>query len=132
WLARVDEARPTLAYLDGRLDEVFFRLGTMLAGLAAAAWLAWTGLHRRAAILFILLLTVSLVFALYQTRFYVFGQLFAVIPLAILAARIHSGEASPPVPRLAYLAVVVAAVPAIWGVAGMAVSPATPVAAPRA
>lgn len=132
WLARVDEARPTLAYLDGGLDELFFRLGTMLAGLAAAAWLAWTGVHRRAALLFVLLLTVSLIFALYQTRFYVFGQLFAVLPLAILAARLHSGEAGPQVPRLAYLAVVVAAVPAIWGAAGMAVSPPKPDAAPSA
>ncbi|MEQ9505022.1 MAG: hypothetical protein RLO80_02040 [Hyphomonas sp.] len=130
WLARVDEARPTLAYLNGSLDEFLFRLGTMTAGLAAAVWLAWTGLHRRAALLFVLLLTVSLVFALYQTRFYVFGQLFAVIPLAIVAARIHAGEASPPVPRLAYLAVVVAGVPAIWGAAGMAFSPSKPAAAP--
>ena len=123
WLSRVDEARPTLAYLDGQMDELLFRLGTMLAGLAAAIFLARRGDHVRAQALFILLLTVSLLFALYQTRFYVFGQLFAVLPLAILAARIYSGEAGPAIPRLAYLAVAVAAVPSIWGVAGKLIAP---------
>lgn len=124
WLSRVDEARPTTAYLDGQLDEFLFRLGTILAGLAAAVWLAWKDDNRRAQLLFVLLLTVSLLFALYQTRFYVFGQLFAVLPLAVLAARVQSGEAG--VPRLAYLAVVIAALPPIWGVAGKLIAPPRP------
>lgn len=123
WLARVDEARPTLALLDGRLDEVLFRLGTQVAGLAAAAWMVRQGKDRRAGLLFILLLTVSLLFALYQTRFYVFGQIFAVLPLAIATARIWSGEAGPAWPRLAYLGVVLVSVPAIWGVAGKVLAP---------
>lgn len=133
WLARVDEARPTLVYLNGRLDEFLFRLGTLLAGLGAAVFLALRGDNLRAQILFILLLTVSLVFSLYQTRFYVFGQLFAVLPLALLAARIHAGAAGPALPRLAYLAVLLLAVPFMWGLAGRMISapPQTP-AAPAA
>lgn len=122
WLSRVDEARPTFAYLDGQLDEFLFRLGTIVAGLAAAIFLARRGDNLRAQLLFILLLTVSLLFALYQTRFYVFGQLFAVFPLAMLAARFHAREVAG-APRLAYLAVVVAAVPTIWGMAGKTIAP---------
>ncbi len=128
WLARVEEARPTLAYLDGRLDEVLFRLGTGLAGLAAALWLTLSPATRRAGLLLVLMLTVSLAFALYQTRFYVFGQLFAVLPLAVLAARLWSGEAGLGVPRLAYLGVVIVSVPTIWGAAGMTLSAPSPVA----
>lgn len=123
WLARIDEARPTFAYLDGHLDEFLFRLGTMVAGLGAAIFLALRGDSLRAQILFILLLTVSLLFALYQTRFYVFGQLFAVLPLALLTARIEAGEAGPSVPRLAYLAVLLVSVPMLWGLAGSVLAP---------
>lgn len=123
WLARVDEARPTFAYLDGRLDEFLFRLGTMVAGLGAAIWLALRRDQTRAQLLFILMLTVSMVFALYQTRFYVFGQLFAVLPLAMLVARLHSGAFEPAVPRLAYLGVMIVALPALWGLAGAALAP---------
>jgi len=123
WLARVDEARPTLALLDTRLDAVLFRLGTQVAGLAAAVWMVWQGRDRRAGLLFILLLTVSLLFALYQTRFYVFGQLFAVLPLAVVAARLHSGEAGPAWPRLAYLGVLLAALPFTWSGAGSLLAP---------
>jgi hypothetical protein len=123
WLARVDEARPTLVYLNGRLDEFLFRLGTILAGLGAAVLLARRGDNTRAQVLFILLLTVSLLFALYQTRFYVFGQLFAILPLALLAARIHAGDAGTSVPRLAYLAVLLLAVPFLWSLAGKMIAP---------
>jgi hypothetical protein len=130
WLARVDEARPTLVYLNGQLDEFLFRLGTILAGIGAAVFLARRGDNTRAQVLFILLLTVSLIFALYQTRFYVFGQLFAILPLALLAARIHAGAAGPAVPRLAYLAVLLLAAPFLWGLAGrMIAPPKVPIAA---
>ena len=118
WLSRVDEARPTLALLKAHPDEVLFRLGTQVAGLAAALWMIWQGRDRRAGLLFVLLLTVSLLFALYQTRFYVFGQLLAVLPLAVLVARLQSGEAGPSSPRLAYLAVLLAALPFSWSSAG--------------
>ena len=123
WLARVDEARPTLVFLNGQLDEFLFRLGTILAGIGAALFLARRGDNTRAQVLFILLLTVSLIFALYQTRFYVFGQLFAILPLALLAARIHAGAAGPAVPRLAYLAVLLLAAPFLWGLAGRMIAP---------
>jgi hypothetical protein len=123
WLSRVDEARPTLALLNGDLDKVLFRLGTLIAGLAAAIWMVWQGRDRRAGLLFVLLLTVSLAFALYQTRFYVFGQLFAVLPLAVLTARLHSGDAGPSLPRLAYLGVLLAALPFVWAAAGNLLAP---------
>ena len=118
WLSRVDEARPTLALLDGHLDEVLYRMGTQIVGLGAALWMVWQGRDRRVGLLFVLLLTVSLLFALYQTRFYVFGQLFAILPLAVLVARIQAGEAGRSWPRLAYLAVLFVSLPAVWGIAG--------------
>ena len=124
WLARVDEARPTFSYLaSGQLDELLFRLGTPIAGLIAAGWLAWRRDNTRAQLLFVLVLTVSLLFALYQTRFYVFGQLFAVLPLAMLVARAQSEGLGAYVPRLSYLFVLMLSVPALWGIAGAALSP---------
>lgn len=130
WLARVDEARPTLVYLrSGQLDEFLFRLGTPLAGLAAAAWLAWRRDQPRAQLLFVVLLTVSVLLSLYQTRFYVFGQLFAVLPLAVLAARVEAGRLGAAVPRLSYPFLLLLSVPTMWSFAGAAFSPPP---APRA
>ncbi len=123
WLSRVDEARPTLALMNAHPDEVLFRLGSQIAGLGAALWMVWQGRDRRAGLLFVLLLTVSLLFALYQTRFYVFGQLFAILPLAVLIARIHAGEAGSSWPRLAYLVVLLAALPFTWSIAGGLLAP---------
>lgn len=122
WLSRVDEARPTLALLHSQPDEVLYRMGTQIAGLCAALWMVWQGRDRRVGLLFVLLLTVSFLFALYQTRFYVFGQLLAVLPLATLVARVQTGEAGRGWPRLAYLAVLFVSLPAVWGVAGKLLS----------
>jgi len=123
WLARVDEARPGYAFLGDRLDKFLFRLAPTVLALAAAIWFAWRRDHTRAQVLSILMLTVSIVLALYQTRFYVFGQLFAVLPLAMLAARLQSGAYGPGVPRLAYLGAVVLALPAVWGIVGGFIAP---------
>lgn len=118
WLDRVDEARPTLALMDGQAGEVAYRLGPALAGLGAAIWLfALRPEARRDLVLIGLLLLAALALALYQTRFYVFGHLFAVLPLASLAARLHSGSA-PGAPRLAYPGVLALSLPFLWGLAG--------------
>lgn len=118
WLARVDEARPTLALLDGQASEVAFRLGPALAGIGAAIWLLVLRPEaRRGMILLGLLGLAALVLTLYQTRFYVFGHIFAILPLAALAARLHAGSAAG-APRLAYLAVLALSLPFLWAAAG--------------
>ncbi|MFN4225557.1 MAG: hypothetical protein ACK4HR_04510 [Hyphomonas sp.] len=124
WLDRVDEARPTFALWAAQPDEVLFRLGTAGLGLAAAGYLAWKGMHTRAMMLFVLLLTVSLILALYQTRFYVFGQLFAVLPLAALVEKLQGREIGPGLPRPTFLFVLLAGVPMMWAAAGLALAPA--------
>lgn len=131
WLARVDEARPTLALWPAQPGEVLFRLGTLLLGLGAALFLARRGIHRRAMLFSVLLLTVSFILALYQTRFYVFGQLFAVLPLAALAAKLHAGEIGAGLPRPAYLFVLLLGFPMMWAAAGVSLAPkrAAPLAA---
>lgn len=120
WLARVDEARPTLELWAAQPDEVLFRLGTICVGLAAAVCLVWRGLHPRAMALFILLLTISLALALYQTRFYVFGQLFAILPVAALAAALAGGEIGARLPRPVFLFVLLLGTPMMWAAAGIA------------
>lgn len=132
WLSRVDEARPTLAYLGTQPGEVTFRLGTLVAGIAAALYLAILRPEvRRMAILLGLLTAVSLLCALYQTRFYVFGQLFAILPLATLVAMVHSGRAAH-IPKIAYLAVLALSLPPVWGAAGNMLRPAGAAAAVEA
>lgn len=123
WLARVDEARPTFELWATQPDEVLFRLATTLLGLSAAAYLAWKGMHRRAMLLFVLLLTISLILALYQTRFYVFGQLFTVLPLAAFVAKLQSGEIGAGLPRPVYLFALLAGVPMMWAALGLSLSP---------
>lgn len=125
WLARVDEARPTLVLLNGQVSEVAFRLGPALAGLGAAIWLFRLRPEARRSLLLIALLSLSaLVLTLYQTRFYVFGHIFAILPLAALAAQLQSGAAAG-LPRLAYLFVIVLSLPFLWFAAGSAFDRAT-------
>ena len=123
WLDRVDEARPTFALWAAQPDEVLFRLATTALGFAAAAFLAWKNIHTRAMLLFVLLLTISLILALYQTRFYVFGQLLAILPLAAFVAKLHSGEIGSGLPRPAYLFALLAGAPMMWAAAGLAMAP---------
>ncbi|MFN4023188.1 MAG: hypothetical protein ACK4MQ_00010 [Hyphomonas sp.] len=118
WLARVDEALPTLALMDGQVSEVAFRLGPALAGLGAAIWLlALRPEARRSMSLLGLLCLAALILSLYQTRFYVFGHVFAILPLAALAARLHAGAVAG-APRLAYLAVLALSLPFLWAAVG--------------
>lgn len=122
WLARVDEARPTFELWAAQPDEVLYRLATTLLGLAAAACLAWKDMHRRAMLLFVLLLTISLIFALYQTRFYVFGQLLAILPLAAFVAQLQSGSIGPGLPRPVYLFALLAGMPMMWAALGLSLA----------
>lgn len=128
WLDRVDEARPVLADWPDRPANVLYRLGPAALGLLGACLLAWRGVHRREMLLFILLLMISLAFTFYQARFFVFGQLFAVLPLAVFAARVHSGEAG--IPRLTYLLVVLLGIPTSWAAAGIMITPKSTQEAP--
>lgn len=121
WLARVDEARPVLEDWPAKPANILYRLGPASLGLAAAAFLAWKGIHRREMLLFILLLTICVGFTFYQVRFFVFGQLFAVLPLAALAAAIRARETG--LPRLLYLPVLLLGIPTSWAAAGIALTP---------
>lgn len=126
WLDRVTEAHPVFADWPARPANILFRLGPVLLGLGAAAYLAWRGLHRREMLIFVLLLTISVALTIYQTRFYIFGQLFAILPLALLAAKTQSGETG--LPRLSYMLVVLLGFPTSWATLGIMITPTTAVA----
>ncbi len=128
WLDRVTEAHPVFADWPDRPANILFRLGPALAGLGAAAYLAWKAVHRREMLIFVLLLTISVALTIYQTRFYIFGQLFAILPLALLAAKTQSGDTG--LPRLSYMLLVLLGFPTSWATLGIVITPKT-VAAPE-
>jgi hypothetical protein len=132
WLDRVDEARPTLAYLPAQPAEAAFRLGPLVCGLIAALSLLALNVERRANALFAALILASLALALYQTRFYVFGHVFVVLPLALAAARLRALPETQTLARTSAILVAASALPMLWGSVGVALSPPANAAAASA
>ena len=85
WFGSIIEARPMFAQQGGRWPFVAYAVGPSLVGFGVSI----VGLLRRRDVrtdlMFALLLALGLVLMLYQTRFYVFGSLLAIIPCAVWA-----------------------------------------------
>ncbi|MEH6695367.1 MAG: hypothetical protein V7675_10000 [Hyphomonas sp.] len=119
WLEKVDEARPLFALRPGMAREVPFMAGITLIAMAVSAWRIWTGTQRRAHVLFLALLLADFVLTLQQVRFYTFGHLFAVIPLAFWVATLFARGREPGERGVAYVLALAVSVPLVWGVPGI-------------
>ena len=123
WLDRVDEARSVFSGRDDLLARLGFCLGITLLALGVSLW----SLHRRrqvrAHLLFILLLVAALGMSVYQVRFYVFGHLFAVIPLGLWIADVYrSGKARNP-SSVTYIGALALSLPFLWALPGVFIAP---------
>jgi len=82
WLDEVVEAQNMVSKWGESPAEVAFILPIQIVALCVTAWLLKRGDDRRIFGLFLALIIAGLVMSVYQSRFYVFGFLFAIVPLA--------------------------------------------------
>lgn len=119
WLDKIREAKPLIGAKDHWLSEVpFLIFPTLLAfGLSVL------NIRKKQAVeasgLFAALLAVSILMTFYQVRFYTFGHMFALFPLALWTAQIyHSGKARSE-GSVAYIFALAASMPVIYGLVAM-------------
>jgi hypothetical protein len=123
WLDRVDEARSILSARPDRVATMGFSLGISILALGLSLFGLYRRQRVRANILFVGLLVSALAMTLYQMRFYVFGHLFAVIPLGLWVADVYrNGKAHSP-SSVAYIGALALSLPFLWAVPGLLVSP---------
>lgn len=117
WLEKVDEARPLFALRPNLAQEIPFMVGVPLVALIVSVWRICCGVQRRGYLLFIALLAVDLALTLQQVRFYSFGHVFAILPLAAWVAGLFAtregGQRSA-----AYLLALAVSLPLVWGAPG--------------
>lgn len=125
WLDRISEARPVLSSSPAALGQIPYRLGIALIALG----LCLLGLHRRrmirANLLCAVLLGAALIMTLYQIRFFVFGHLFAVIPLGLWLWETYRDGKARDERSVGYLGALAVSLPILWGLPGVLLMPDT-------
>ncbi|MCA8899983.1 MAG: hypothetical protein KDA53_01905 [Hyphomonas sp.] len=124
WLGNVAEARGMFAPADDRTQFAFFALGTSVAGLAVSLLAINGGRQVRAHLLIAPLLALSILLMVYQVRFYVFGHLIAIVPLALWCAHVFSEGRAGRTSSVAYLLAIAVANPALWVLPAALIAPA--------
>jgi len=123
WFNSITEARPMFAQDGGRWPFIAYAMGTSLVGLAVSVRGAIRGQDIRAYLMFALLLTLGIVLMLYQVRFYVFASLLAIVPSAMWAEELYTAGRKEGGSRVAYLAPLVLANPALWALPPIILAP---------
>ncbi len=122
WLDRVDEARPVFSSRPDRVSTLGFTLGITLLALGVSLFGLYRRQRLRANLFFSGLLLAALVMTLYQIRFYVFGHLFAIIPLGLWVADVYRvGKAKNP-SSVTYIGALALSLPFVWAVPGLLVA----------
>jgi Ca2+/Na+ antiporter len=114
WFNSIIEARPMFAQESGSWPFIAYAMGTSLVGLAISVRGVIRGQDVRTHLMFALLLTLGLVLMLYQVRFYVFASLLAIVPCAMWVTQVYDAGRKEGGSRVAYLALLVLANPALW------------------
>jgi hypothetical protein len=114
WFNSIIEARPMFAQESGSWPFIAYAMGTSLVGLAISVRGVIRGQDVRTYLMFALLLTLGLVLMLYQVRFYVFASLLAIVPCAMWVTQVYDAGRKEGGSRVAYLAPLVLANPALW------------------
>jgi hypothetical protein len=123
WFDSIIEARPMFDQPGGRWPFVAYAMGPSLVALGVSIY----GLVRRRDVrtdlMFALLLALALVLMMYQTRFYVFGSLLAIIPCAVWARDAFDAGRREGGQRAGYLLPLVLSNPTLWALPVMLVLP---------
>ena len=122
WLDRVDEARPVFSNRPDRVSTLGFTLGITILALGLSLFGLYRRQRLRANLFFSGLLLAALAMTLYQIRFYVFGHLFAIIPLGLWIADVYrAGKAKSP-SSVTYIGALALSLPFLWALPGLLVT----------
>ncbi|MAN44870.1 MAG: hypothetical protein CMF04_01510 [Hyphomonas sp.] len=121
WLDQVNEARPVLAPSPAFIQDVPFRLGIMVVALIVCGWRIRRGAHVRAHMLFLALIGAALALTFYQSRFYAFGHVFAILPLGLWIADLYRNGRAEGEGSVTYLGALAISLPIVWGLPGLLV-----------
>ncbi|KJS23952.1 MAG: hypothetical protein VR75_16950 [Hyphomonadaceae bacterium BRH_c29] len=124
WFNSITEARPMFAQGGGNWTFIAYAMGTSLVGLAASVRGVLRGGDTRTHLLFALLLSLGIILMLYQVRFYVFASLLAIVPCAMWVMQVYDAGRKEGGNRVAYLAPLVLANPALWALPPAILAPA--------
>lgn len=117
WLDEIREAQSTVSMWGHSRAEVAFILPVQIVALCVTAWLLKQGDNRRIFGLFFVLLLASVTMTIYQGRFYVFGMLFSVVPLARWVGLLFAKKKTPGTENsLAYIGALALSLPYFWAV----------------
>jgi hypothetical protein len=133
WLENVSEARPLFALRPNMLQENPFMVGMTMVAALVSVWQIEMGVHRRAHVLFVALIAVDLLMTLQQIRFYTFGHVFAILPLAVWVAGLYSAKPDGGQRGAIYVLALAVSLPLVWGAPGLILKakPAGGAAAPN-
>lgn len=115
WLDEVLEAQSMAAKWAKSPDEVAFMMPIQIIAFCVTSWLLKRGEDRRIFGLFLALIITGLVMSLYQSRFYVFGFLFAIVPLARwIGLTYEKKKTAGSETSVAYILALACSLPYVW------------------
>ena len=115
WLDQVMEAQSMRAQWGEAPAEVAFMLPLQIVALCVTLWLLKIGEDRRIFGLFLALIISGIVMSIYQSRFYAFGFLFAIIPLARwIGLMYEKKKAAEGQTSIAYIIALAFSLPYFW------------------
>ncbi|HRX72728.1 MAG TPA: hypothetical protein P5341_01355 [Hyphomonas sp.] len=123
WFDSIVEAKPMFAQEEGRWTFAAYAMGTSLVALCVSILGVMRGRDFRTHLLYVLLLSISIVLMLYQVRFYVFAAILAIVPCAIWVTEIFESGRERGGSRIAYLAPLVLSNPSLWALVPMLIFP---------
>lgn len=125
WLSAVTEAQSFRDLVQGQPQGVggFYAVG--LLAIAVCLFRAIQGDDREPHLVLLVLIGVNWAIALVQVRGFFFANLLAILPLSLLISDLRRGSQAEPEnanAAFAYVVTVLAAVPAVWALAGVLVA----------
>ncbi len=119
WLGQIAEARPIYASTGDALRQVPYVIGIMLTGAAVCGYQIWRSNRVRFHSLCLLLITVSIILTVIQVRFYVFGHVFAILPLGLWCGDLFTASRKDAQGGVGYLLAISVSTPFVWALPGM-------------
>lgn len=119
WLGQISEARPIYAPSAEMWKQVPYMMGPILVGIVVCGWRLWRNERVRFHSLCLLMLLISAILTVIQVRFYVFGHLFAILPLGLWCGDLFTASRKDGGGGIGYLLAICVSNPFVWAAPGM-------------
>jgi len=117
WLDQVIEAQNMYDLRDEWASEIAYMMGMQITALIVTIWLLLKGENRRIFGLYLALIVAAFAFSLYQARFYIFGFLFAIVPLAYWIGGFYGRRKEhPDKAQIGYILALAVSLPYVWSI----------------